>query len=170
MSAAAPRPPVSLRPAGVADAGAINEIYNHYVVNSTCTFQTEPSTDEERRTWIEARGPEHPVIVAQEGPVIVGWGALSAFHPRQAYSPTVADAVYVRDAERYRGIGTTILARLVELAREQAHHTIVARISADEEPSRRLHSRFGFREVGRLVEVGRKFGRWLDVVYVQLSL
>ena len=78
--------PVTTRPATIADLDAINAIYNHYVEHSTCTYQTVPSTAQERRDWFDAHGPEHPVIVAEENGQIVGWGSLSRFHPRQAYS------------------------------------------------------------------------------------
>jgi L-amino acid N-acyltransferase YncA len=162
--------PAQLRMATVADLAAINDIYNYYVIYSTATYQTEPSTDVDRLTWFEAHGPQHPVIVAEEAGVIVGWGSLSKFHARAAYQPTVEDSVYIRHDRLSQGIGRLILQELLERAKVLGYHSIIAVISADQMPSVKLHERFGFAEVGLLKQVGRKYDRWLDVVYMQLML
>src|SRR5205823_14361671 len=78
-----------IRLATVDDLGAINEIYNHYVLHSTCTYQTEPSSDEERTQWLARRGPKHPVTVGEVDGRVVGWASLSAFRERTAYDRTV---------------------------------------------------------------------------------
>jgi phosphinothricin acetyltransferase len=101
---------------------------------------------------------------------VVGWGALSRFRSRHAYLHTVDDAVYVSHEMRRVGIGAAILRRLIELGREAGHHVIVSVIVADQEGSLALHRGLGFAESGRLREVGWKFDRWLDVVYMQLTL
>jgi phosphinothricin acetyltransferase len=158
-----------IRPATADDLEAINEIYNHFVVRSTCTYQTEPETMEGRRAWFTAHGAKHPIIVMEddaEGRVI-GWGSLSPFHRRAAYGHTVENSVYVHPAHHRKGIGKLLLARLIELAREAGHHTVVALIDAEQVPSVGLHREMGFEEVGHLREVGFKFGRWLDVIYMQ---
>lgn len=157
----------SLRPATVADLAAINAIYNHYVVHSTCTYQTEPSTAEERANWFNLHDVPHPIIVAEEAGEVIGWGALNQFHPRQAYGRTVEDSVYVRHDQHRRGVGRTILKELVRLAIERGYHTILGGISADQEASIALHASLGFEKVSHLREVGYKFDRWLDVIWMQ---
>ena len=107
---------IVLRPASTADLAFINEVYNHYVVRSTCTYQEEPSTAEERRAWFDAHGPRHPVIVAEAEGRPAGWGALSLFHGRAAYRFTVEDSVYVRPDLQRRGLGSAMLAHLIEQA------------------------------------------------------
>jgi phosphinothricin acetyltransferase len=97
-------------------------------------------------------------------------GALSPYHRRSAYRHTVEGSVYVHPDFLRRGIGSTILADLIERAREIGHHTILGVIDADQGPSIALHERFGFRPASHLREVGHKFGRWLDVVHMQLIL
>lgn len=160
----------TLRPATVDDLPVINEIYNHYVIHSTCTYQTVPSTAEEREAWFAAHGPEHPVIVAEEGGQVVGWGSLSRFHARQAYCHTVEDSVYLRHDFLGRGLGGLLLAELIRLARELGHHTVLGGIDADQAGSIALHAKFGFEKVSHLKEVGHKHGRWLDVVWMQKML
>jgi len=162
--------PPCLRDATAADLPAINDIYNHYVLNSTCTYQTEPATAEERAQWFAQHGPKHPVTVAQIGGRVVGWGSLNKFHPRAAYDNTVEDSVYLHDEARGKGLGTALLADLIARAQRLGHHTMIGGISADQPASIALHVKFGFAEAARLREVGFKFGRWLDVVWMQRML
>ena len=161
---------ISLRLATRADLPAINSIYNHYVIHSTATYQTEPATLDERVAWYEGHGAGYPVIVAEEAGEVIAWGSLSRFHPRAAYQPTVENSIYVRHDRLSRGVGTLILRDLIERAMAMGYHSIVALISADQTASVRLHERFGFLRAGQLRQVGRKFGRWLDVEYMQLML
>ena len=161
---------MTLREAREADLDAINAIYNHYVEHSTCTYQEAPDSIEGRREWFRKHGPQHPVIVAEEGGLVVGWGALSPYHVRTAYRHTVEDSVYVADALRGRGFGSAILRDLIERARALDHHAIIASIDAGQATSIALHARFGFVEVGRFGQIGCKFERWLDVVYMELLL
>lgn len=152
------------------DLPAINAIYNHYVLTSTCTYQTDPETAEERARWFSDRDEAHPVTVLEAGGEIVAWGALTRFRRRSAYRYTVEDSTYVRHDCRGRGLGSLLLGDLVRRARELGHHSMIAGISADQAPSIRLHEKFGFARVALLREVGWKFDRWLDVVYMQLVL
>jgi phosphinothricin acetyltransferase len=161
---------VFLRDATRDDLAAINEIYNHYVLHSTCTYQTEPSTAPERLEWFAAHGPAHPITVAVLDGEIVGWGSLSRFHPRAAYGHTVENSVYLRHDRRGQGLGGAILADLVERARRLGHRSIMAGIDADQTASVALHRKFGFTPVAHLREVGFKFGRWLDVIWMQRML
>ncbi len=159
-----------IRPATEADIPAINAIYNHFVLHCTCTYQTEPETDEARRAWLTGRAGEHPVMVAERDGKVVAWGSLSPFHRRQAYARTVENSIYVHPEEQGRGLGRLMLEDQISRAAAAGHHVIVAVISADQEASIGLHTKLGFTEAGRLHEVGKKFGRWLDVVYMQRKL
>ena len=161
------RPGVSIRPATSADLDAINAIYNHYVHHSTCTYQEQPSTAQERAAWFASHGLTHPITVAELAGDVVGWGSLSPYHVRSAYRRTVENSVYVRHDAHRRGIGSALLADLVERATALGHRTIIAGIDAEQAPSVALHHRFGFVQVGHLRQVGFKFGRWLDVIYMQ---
>jgi carbon storage regulator CsrA len=163
-------PPVTIRLATKADLEAINRIYNHFVLNSTCTYQEEPSTAEERAAWFAAHGPRHPVTVAERDGEVVGWGSLSKFHPRSAYGRTVENSVYVRNDCHRQGIGDVLLADLLERGKAIGHHSVMALIDSQQPGSVALHEKFGFVEVGRLREVGFKFGRAGDVIYMQRML
>ena len=161
---------ILIRPAVVGDLEAINEIYNYYVLNSTCTYQTEPETMEARVAWFNHHGVKHPIIVAVEGDSVVGWGSLSRFHLRAAYSRTVENSVYVDHRQHRRGIGRMLLLELIELAAKLEHHTMIAGIDGEQAASVALHTAMGFERVALLNEVGHKFGRWLDVIYMQRML
>ena len=160
----------TLRPATRADLTAINAIYNHYVLHSTCTYQTVPSTEEERAKWFEAHGAKHPVIIVEQAGEVIGWGSLSKLHERQAFDNSVEDSVYLRHDSTGKGLGRVVLAELLKLAQATGHHTVLGAISADQESSIALHEKFGFEKVAHMREVGFKFGRWLDVVWMQKLL
>ncbi|HEX5218979.1 MAG TPA: GNAT family N-acetyltransferase [Verrucomicrobiae bacterium] len=158
----------SLRPATEADLVAINDIYNYYVLNSTCTYQEEPESIDDRRRWFARHGKTHPIIVAEAEKRIVGWGSLSAYHARSAYRRTVENSVYVHHEFQRRGIGSLLLKELIVRARTIGHRAIIAAIDGDQPASVALHAAFEFQHVGRLKQVGFKFGRWLDVIYMEL--
>lgn len=162
--------PVRLRLATQDDLPAINDIYNYFVVHSTCTYQTDPEPMESRARWFANHGGVHPVTVAELGDEVVGWGSLSRFHTREAYRRTVEDSVYIHHAHHRRGIGRAILTDLIDRARAHGHHTIIGGIDTGQAGSLALHAALGFREAAHLREVGNKFDRWLDVVYMQLIL
>ncbi|HEY8751929.1 MAG TPA: GNAT family N-acetyltransferase [Tepidisphaeraceae bacterium] len=159
-----------IRLATAEDLPVINDIYNHYVLNSTCTYQEEPSTPHEREEWFAGHGAELPVTVAVQDNQTVGWASLSRFHRRSAYRNTIENSVYVRPELHGRGIGSILLADSIERARAARHRTILALIDMDQKASIQLHLKFGFKQAAHLREVGFKFGRWLDVVYLQLML
>ncbi len=154
-----------------ADLPAISAIYNYYVLNSTCTYQLEPETLDDRRQWFAAhRADRYPVVVAEVEGCVVGWGSLSKFHPRAGYAPTVEASVYIANGFHRQGLGRTILGHLIDRARSAGFHTIIGGASADQAASIALQERLGFSRVGFLTEVGQKFGRRLDVAYMQLLL
>jgi phosphinothricin acetyltransferase len=160
----------TIRLARPEDLPAINDIYNHYVRHSTCTYQETPEPIEARRAWFERHGPEHPITVAELGGLVVGWGALSPYHARSAYRFSVENSVYVGHEYHRKGIGAAILRDLIARARALGHRTIIAGIDGGQKASVALHTTMGFTTAGRLREVGYKFGRWLDVIYMQLLL
>ena len=159
-----------IRLAAIDDLPAIDAIYNHYVAHATCTWQYEPSPPAERRAWFDAHGEKHPITVAVAGGDIVGFGSLSVYNRREGYRFTVEDTVYVHPERHRRGVGRALLADLVARARALGHHSIVASVSADQPASLALHAAAGFVEVGRMRELGVKFGTWLDCVYLQRML
>jgi phosphinothricin acetyltransferase len=161
---------MEVRMARVDDAEAVRAIYNAEVTGSTVTFDLEPRSVEEQRAWIARHQGAHPAVVATEGWALVGFGSLSPFRDRPAYAPTVEDSVYVDRAWRGKGAGRLLLEELVRLAGQQGFHTIIARTAGDNEPSIALHLACGFNLVGTEREVGRKFGRWIDVAILQRML
>lgn len=167
---ASANPSIRIRLATEADVSAINSIYNYYVAHSTCTYQTEAETDASRWEWLKSHGAQYPVTVAEDGGQVVGWASISMFRLREAYRPTVENAVYIRHDLLGRGIGKMLMADLIERTRKGGFHSIMAVISAEQEASIRLHEKLGFEKVAYLREVGRKFDGWLDVVYMQLML
>jgi L-amino acid N-acyltransferase YncA len=162
--------PIAIRPAVKSDIKVINDIYNHYVLHSTCTYQEEPEPLKGRHNWFAHHGSKHPITVAVEKNRVVGWGSLSAYHARSAYRRTVENSVYVHHEHHRRGIGSLLLEDLIVRARKAGHRAIIAAIDADQPTSVALHSKFDFKKVGHFKQVGFKFGRWLDVVYMELLL
>jgi L-amino acid N-acyltransferase YncA len=160
----------SIRLATEADLRSINDIYNYYVLNSTCTFQLEPETEEARRTWFAAHGRRHPVIVAERDGKVIGWGSLSKFHERAGYDGSVEASVYVRHDQLGRGIGRVLLVDLIERAKNLGFHTLIGGACSEQAASVKLQVSLGFQPVAHFREVGFKFGRRLDVEYLQLML
>src|SRR5579864_5569274 len=120
--------PPHIRPATESDLVAINDIYNHYVLHSNCTYQEEPETMENRREWFAHHGAKHPVIVAEMDGRVVGWGSLSAYHERSAYRHTVENSVYVHHQYHRHGFGSILLRELITLAKNAGHRAIIAGI------------------------------------------
>jgi len=153
-----------------ADADALRGIYNIEVVESTVTFDLVPRSVDEQRAWIVEHSGSHPAIVAVDGDTVVGFASLSPYRPRPAYTPTVEDSVYVHRDHRGRGIGKLLLGDIVTLASDHGFHSIIGRIVGGHDTSILLHKACGFTEIGVEQQVGRKFGKWLDVVLVQRML
>lgn len=163
--------PSSVRPAEKTDAEAIRAIYNLEVAESTVTFDLVPRSIEDQEAWIAEHSGGHPAIVAvDEIGEIVAFGSLSPYKERPAYFTTVEDSVYVRRDVRGTGVGHQVLSELVRLAAGYGYHAVIARIVGGHDTSIRLHRRCGFEIVGTEREVGRKLGRWLDVVVMQRML
>ena len=142
------------------DAAAVAALYNHYVLHSTASFETEPLDAEQMRSRLESATAR--LVCEREG-AIVGFGYTHDWKERAAYRHTQEVTVYVAS-------DSTGLERLVAECRTTECHALVACITADNEPSRRLFESIGFRRVSHFEQVGRKFGRWLDVVDYELLL
>ena len=162
---------LTIRLAERRDAAALRDIYNIEVATATVTFDLVPRTLDEQVAWIDEHAGGHPAIVAVDAAgVVVGFGSLSPYRDRPAYSTTVEDSVYVHREHRGHGIGRALLTELVRLGRDHGFHSVIARIVGGHETSIALHQACGFEQVGTEREVGRKFNRWLDVVLMQRML
>lgn len=161
---------VTIRDALETDLDAINDIYNHYVLNSTSTFHETPLSLEGRRQWWFEHGEKYPVLVAEDGGKVVGWADLSAYSGRCAYRQTVANGIYLRPDACGKGLGRRLLGELLERGRSAGYHSVIAVVAAEQTASVGLHKALGFVEVGQLREVGFKFGRRLDVLFLQRML
>jgi L-amino acid N-acyltransferase len=162
---------VRTRLATVDDAEAIRTIYNREVVGTTVTFDMVPRSPDDQLAWLTSHSGAHPAIVAvDDSGNVAGFASLSSYRSRPAYRTTVEDSVYVDDAYRGQGVGRLLLADLVALAGSHGFHAIMARIVGGHATSIALHRSCGFELVGVEREVGRKFGRWLDVSLMQRLL
>ncbi len=160
-----------IRDAEAVDLGAIVEIYNREVRESTSTFDTEIRGDEENREWFAGhRCDLYPLLVAETQGCIQGWACLSRWSPKSGYSRTAEASLFVAEAYRNRSLGRALLDALVLRARSAGHGVLLGRIEAENRASLRLVSQAGFRSVGVMHRVGEKFGRLLDVNLVELLL
>jgi L-amino acid N-acyltransferase len=159
-----------IRQAERRDAAELRDIYNHFVNGSTAIFDLVHRTIDEQVQWIDEHSGGHAAIVAIESGRVVGFGSLSTFRDRPAYATTVEDSVYLLEAYQGRGLGRRVLEELIRLAEAHGFHSIIARIVGDNEVSINLHASCGFEIVGTEREIGRKFGKWLDVVEMQRML
>jgi phosphinothricin acetyltransferase len=172
-------PDATIRLATADDAEPIVAIYNREVTSSTATFDLVPRSLAEQRAWLAARSGAFSAIVAilasdagddVGGGLVVGFASLSPYKERAAYRTTVEDSVYVHRDHTGRGIGRLLLGGLVGIARDSGFHSVIARIEAGGAASLALHTSCGFDLVGVERQVGRKFGRWLDVAVMQIVL
>jgi phosphinothricin acetyltransferase len=154
------------------DVRGILEIYNDAVLNTTASYDYEPSTLDARLAWYDAHVRGHyPIYVAEdECGTVVGWSSLSEFRSRVGYRYTAENSVYVAADCRGRGIGKLLMPPLINAACAMGLRAIIAAIDAENTVSLRLHVSFGFERVAHLRQVGYKFDRWLDVVYMELLL
>lgn len=155
---------MKIRPALITDVPAITDIYNHAVLTSTASFDLEPKSIEDRECWLSEREERHPVFVAEEDGVVLGWAALSRISPRAAWGATVEISVYIHDEHKRKGVGRALSLRLLEQAPRVGVHSVLARICTENLGSIAMVRSLGFVESGTVHEVGYKFERWLDVV------
>jgi L-amino acid N-acyltransferase YncA len=161
---------VLVRQAGPDDAGAIAVIYNQGIEDRVATLEAEPRTAEERRRWLAARGPRHPVLVAESGGEVVAWASLNPFNPRPAYDHVADFSIYIERGRRGRGVGRRLLAALVERAQALGYHKMVLAAFPFNKAGMALYERLGFTTVGVYREQGRLDGAWVDVILMERLL
>lgn len=159
---------LTIREAVAADLQAITEIYNEAIHSTVATFDTEPKSLTEQEQWFNEHGAKNPLLVAEDSGKIVGWASLSKWSDRCAYSDTAEISLYIGEAHQGKGIGRELMRSILARGRQAGLHTVIARIAEGNEASIHLHESFGFRHVGIMKEVGRKFDRLLDVYLMQL--
>jgi len=160
----------NIRPAVEKDIQSITEIYNHAIIHTTATFDTETKTLENRLEWFRQHSPTHSIIVAEYEGEIAGWASLSKWSDKMAYDSSVENSLYVAEKYRGKGFGKKMLERLIEEGRKNGFHTIIARISDGNDISLKMHYDLGFENTGTLKEVGIKFGKLIDVHLLQIYL
>jgi phosphinothricin acetyltransferase len=161
----------TIRDATEADLPRILEITNEAIANTTAVWSLAPATLETRKTWLlDRRGRGFPVLVADRHGAVLGFASYGDFRPWDGYQHTVEHSLYVHPEAQGRGMGRALLAALVGRAEAQGKHAMVAGIEAGNAASIALHRRAGFEEAGLLRKVGRKFGRWLDLLFMQKLL
>jgi phosphinothricin acetyltransferase len=158
---------MTTRRATANDLAAITEIYNDAIVKTVATFDTQPKTVEEQQAWFASHARQYPITVAEIDGAVVGWASLSQYSDRCAYSNTAEVSVYIDEKHRGRGFGRQLLQNIIQLGKKIGHHVLIARIADGNDISVHLFESFGFEHVGVLKEVGRKFGRLIDVYMMQ---
>jgi phosphinothricin acetyltransferase len=162
---------MQVRDATEADLPTILAIINEATLNTTAVWGIAPTTLEARRAWWKERvDAGFPVLVAAEGDTVLGFASYGSFRPWEGYKHTVEHSVYVDAAARGKGVGRVLLTALIDHATAAGKHVMVAGIDASNSVSIRLHETLGFTSAGTLSEVGRKFDRWLDLLFMQRRL
>jgi len=156
-----------IRRAKLEDLGCITDIYNKAILTTVATFETHPKTEDEQRRWFYSHGAGKPVLVAELDGAIAGWASLSEWSDRCAYSDTAEVSLYVRENLQGKGIGKKLLQAIVDEGRNVGLHTVIARITDGNDVSIHLHESVGFQHIGLMKEVGRKFGKRIDVYLMQ---
>ena len=165
-------PAIEIRDACEDDLPELTDIYNYYVRNTAVTFDVEPFTPKERRTWFDQFTPAspHQLIVLREGPEILGYASSARLRPKQAYETSVEVSIYLRNGTTGKGYGRSLYAALFERLAAQDIHRCYGIITIPNDASLALHRAFEFVEVAHLHEVGRKFDRYWDTVWLEKSL
>ncbi len=157
----------TIRPAQLSDLNTITEIYNEAIRTTTATFDTEPKTKDEQKAWFDSHGPRYPILVAESNGVVIGWACLSKWSDRCGYSGTAEISLYVKQEFRGKGIGKGLMEAIISEGKRVGLHTVIGRIAEGNDVSVHLAESLGFRHIGVMKEVGRKFGRLLDVHLMQ---
>ena len=163
--------PIILRDALEIDLPAILEIYNDIILTTTAIYSEEPHTLQMRLDWFnERKQAGFPVIVAEQNGVLVGFATYGKFRVWPCYRFTVEHSVYIHKDSRGQGISKILLQEIISLAKGAGMHALIAGVDSENEISLQLHLKFGFTQVARFKEVGFKFGRWLDLIFLELIL
>jgi len=163
--------PITLRDALKSDLPAILEIYNDIILTTTAIYSEEPHTLQMRLDWFnERKQAGFPVIVAEQNGVLVGFATYGKFRVWPCYRFTVEHSVYIHKDNRGQGISKILLQEIISLAKSAGMHALIAGIDSENDISLQLHLKFGFTQVARFKEVGFKFNRWLDLIFLELIL
>lgn len=165
-----PSAELTVRDARADDAAAIAVIYNQGIADRIATLETEERTPDERVAWLAARGPRHPVLVAERDWVVVGWGSLNPFNPRKAYDFVADFSVYVERAWRGKGVGSALLRALIARAQQLGYHKMVLSAFPWNALGMALYQKHGFRTVGIYKEQGLLDGQWVDTIIMEKIL
>jgi phosphinothricin acetyltransferase len=162
---------IAIRDADEADLAGLLAIYNDVIATSTAVFRDEPATLDDRRAWWSARREQgYPVVVAADESGVVGFASFGDFRSWPGYRYTVEHSVHVRADRRGQGVGRLLMLDLIDRAAALGKHVMIAGVDGDNDSSVRFHERLGFERVAHFKEVGFKFGRWLDLIFLQLTL
>ncbi len=165
-----PAEDLTIRNATSGDAAAIATIYNQGIIDRVATLETEERTPEERARWLAARGPRHPVLVAERDGRVVGWGSLNQFNPRKAYDSVADFSVYVERAWRGKGVGSALLRALIARAKQLGYHKMALSAFPWNQLGMALYQKYGFRTVGIYKEQGLLDGQWVDTIIMEKIL
>jgi len=153
------------------DLASICEIYNHEVLNSSCTFDTEPLEGRRAEAWFRSHTkPQYPLTVCVCSGIVVGWASLSAWSGRCAYDKAAETSVYIQQKHRGRGYSTVLYEDLIARARALGYRVLIARLALPNPASERLHERVGFTDIGLMRNIGEKFGELIDVRLMDMQL
>jgi phosphinothricin acetyltransferase len=161
---------IEIRNAVINDLEAITKIYNEAIKNTTATFDTEPKSYDEQLKWFNDHNQKYFILVFLSQNNVIGWSSLSKWSDRCAYSETAEISIYIDKANRGKGIGKMLMHETLIKAKSSGIHTILARIAEGSDASIKIHETAGFKHVGIMKEVGRKFGKLLDVYLMQIIL
>lgn len=159
-----------IRPVSLADAAAITKIYNHYIKETTITFEIEPITVEEMASRIKEISAQFPYFVYEQDGKILGYCYAHLWKQRAAYSKTLETTIYLDKNATHQGLGSLMVKHLIQLCKAQGYHALIACITEGNEASVQMHEHLGFKQVSEFKEVGEKFGRWLGVVDLEYIL
>ena len=160
-----------IRTATAADAQGLAEIYNHAVENTVAILNETLVDAENRAAWVAQRlGDGFPVLVAEENGQVIGYASYGPWRPFHGFRETVEHSVYVRDGQRGKGLGRQLMQALIDQAKADGLHMMVAAVTAGNDASIRLHEALGFEVTARMPQVGQKFGEWLELIFLQLRL
>lgn len=163
-----------IRDAVTADLPGIRDIYNDAVLNTTAIWNEQPVDLANRHAWFDARQAQrYPILVAVDAAAsdeVLGYASFGDWRPFEGFRHTVEHSVYIRNDQRGNGLGPKLMTALIERARACDKHVMVAAIESGNTASIRLHERLGFTLNGQMPQVGVKFGRWLDLTFMQLIL
>ena len=162
---------IKIRQAEEKDVSAILKIVNHEILNSTVVYHYNVRTLDQQLNWFKEKMKNKlPVFVAEKNSKVIGFGTYGIFRPWEAYKFSIEHSIYVDKNSRGLGVGKRLMKELINLATNEGYHTMIAGVDASNKKSVEFHENFGFKEVGTFKEVGFKFNKWLDLVFMQLYL